>query len=76
VIYYLISGLSDDEIAKRLYISKLTVHTHIKNIYRKLGTKSRIELYRRVIREYSIANLADVLCPNYCPLKWRKKIIN
>jgi DNA-binding CsgD family transcriptional regulator len=51
VIYYLISGLSCDEIAEKLYISKLTVHTHIKNIYRKLGTKSRIELYRKVIRE-------------------------
>ena len=48
VIYYLTRGLSDDEIAEKLYISKLTVHTHIKNIYRKLGAKSRIELYRRV----------------------------
>jgi len=51
VIYYLISGLSCDEIAEKLYISKLTVHTHIKNIYRKLGIKSRIELYRRVVQE-------------------------
>ena len=70
VIYYLISGLSDDEIAEKLYISKLTVHTHVKNIYRKIGTKSRIELYRRVVREHSIANLADVICPDHCPLKW------
>jgi DNA-binding CsgD family transcriptional regulator len=54
VICYLISGLSDDEIAEKLYISKLTVHTHIKNIYRKLGTKSRVELYRRVIQGYSM----------------------
>jgi DNA-binding CsgD family transcriptional regulator len=51
VICYLISGLSDDEIAEKLYISKLTVRTHIKNIYRKLGTKSKIELYRRVVGE-------------------------
>jgi DNA-binding CsgD family transcriptional regulator len=50
VIYYLTEGLSDDEIAEELYISKLTVHTHIKNIYRKLGAKSRIELYRKVTR--------------------------
>ena len=48
VIYYLTRGLSDGEIAEKLYISKLTVHTHIKNIYSKLGVKSRIELYRRV----------------------------
>jgi DNA-binding CsgD family transcriptional regulator len=51
VICYLISGLSCDEIAEKLYISKLTVRTHIKNIYRKLGTKSKIELYRRVVGE-------------------------
>ena len=50
VICYLTRGLSDDEIAEKLYISKLTVHTHIKNIYKKLGAKSRIELYRRVIQ--------------------------
>jgi DNA-binding CsgD family transcriptional regulator len=50
VIHYLTRGLSDYEIAKRLYISKLTVHTHIKNIYSKLGARNRIELYRRVIQ--------------------------
>jgi DNA-binding CsgD family transcriptional regulator len=50
VIYYLTRGLSDDEIAEKLFISKLTVHTHIKNIYSKLGARSRIELYRRVIQ--------------------------
>jgi DNA-binding CsgD family transcriptional regulator len=50
VIYYLTRGLSDDEIGEKLYISRQTVHTHIKNIYKKLGVKSRIELYRRVIQ--------------------------
>jgi DNA-binding CsgD family transcriptional regulator len=51
VTYYLTRGLSDDEIGKKLYISRQTVHTHIKNIYRKLGAKSRVELYRMVIQE-------------------------
>jgi DNA-binding CsgD family transcriptional regulator len=50
VIYYLIRGLSDNEIGEKLYISRQTVHTHTKNIYKKLGAKSRIELYRRVIQ--------------------------
>jgi DNA-binding NarL/FixJ family response regulator len=50
VIYYLTRGLSEDEIGGKLCISKQTVHTHIKNIYKKLGVKSRIELYRRVVR--------------------------
>jgi DNA-binding CsgD family transcriptional regulator len=49
IIYYLVRGLSDNEIGEKLYISRQTVHTHTKNIYKKLGAKSRIELYRRVI---------------------------
>jgi DNA-binding CsgD family transcriptional regulator len=52
VTHYLIRGMSDNEIGEKLYISRQTVHTHIKNIYRKLGAKSRIELYRMVIQEY------------------------
>jgi DNA-binding CsgD family transcriptional regulator len=51
VTHYLTRGLSDDEIGKKLYISRQTVHTHIKNIYRKLGVKSRVELYRMVTQE-------------------------
>ena len=46
IISYMIAGLSYGEIADKMYISKLTVHTHIKNVYRKLGAKSRFELYR------------------------------
>jgi DNA-binding CsgD family transcriptional regulator len=52
VIYCLLHGMNEEEIAKNLFISKLTVHTHIKNIYKKLGAKSRIELYQK-IRLYS-----------------------
>jgi DNA-binding CsgD family transcriptional regulator len=46
IIFYLNQGLSYEELADRLFISKQTVHTHVKNIYRKLGARSRIELYR------------------------------
>jgi DNA-binding NarL/FixJ family response regulator len=48
IVYYIVKGLSYGEIADKLYISKLTVHTHVKNIYRKLGAKNRVELYRYV----------------------------
>ena len=48
IIYYLNKGLSYGDIGEKLFISKLTVHTHVKNIYRKLGAKNRIELYRYV----------------------------
>jgi DNA-binding NarL/FixJ family response regulator len=50
VIHCLTKGLSDNEVGEKLYISRQTVHTHIKNIYKKLGAKSRIELYRMVIQ--------------------------
>jgi DNA-binding CsgD family transcriptional regulator len=50
VIHYLSRGLSEDEIGEKLYISRQTVHTHIKNIHKKLGVKSRIELCRRVMQ--------------------------
>jgi DNA-binding CsgD family transcriptional regulator len=46
IVSYIIGGLSYEKIADKLCISKLTVHTHIKNVYRKLGAKSRIELYK------------------------------
>lgn len=40
-------GLSYKEIAERLFISPHTVHTHIKNIYEKLQSKSRREALKR-----------------------------
>jgi DNA-binding CsgD family transcriptional regulator len=48
IIFCMISDMSYEETAEKLYISKLTVHTHIKNIYRKLGVRNKIELYRRI----------------------------
>ncbi len=48
IIFCIVTDMSYEETAEKLYISKLTVHTHIKNIYRKLGVRNKIELYRRV----------------------------
>lgn len=36
-------GLSEKELADKLLLSSHTIHTHIKNIYRKLHVRSRIE---------------------------------
>ena len=43
VLQLVSSGLSDQELAARLSISANTVKTHLKNIYRKLGVKSRTQ---------------------------------
>jgi len=42
----LAQGLTNEEIAKRLYISISTTKVHIKHIYEKLGVRSRLEAAR------------------------------
>jgi len=49
----LAEGLSNKEIAARLYIAPVTVKTHLQNIYKKLNTKNRIEALKKA-REIGI----------------------
>jgi DNA-binding CsgD family transcriptional regulator len=44
----IITGMSYDEIANRCFISPFTVHSHIKNIYSKIGIHNRIDLGRYI----------------------------
>jgi len=44
IIELVVQGLSNREIGDRLFISLSTVKTHLYNIYRKLGVRSRVEL--------------------------------
>jgi DNA-binding CsgD family transcriptional regulator len=41
-----ITGMSYDEIANKCFISRFTVHSHVKNIYSKIGIHNRIDLGR------------------------------
>lgn len=45
IIELLVKGLSNREIAEKLFISPNTVKTHIKNIYAKLGVSNRVRLF-------------------------------
>lgn len=45
IITLLVEGLSNQQIAKQLYISPNTVKTHIKNIYAKVGVNNRLQLF-------------------------------
>ena len=42
-------GMTNREVASRLFVSAHTVDFHLRQIYRKLGISSRVELTRRVL---------------------------
>jgi signal transduction histidine kinase/DNA-binding NarL/FixJ family response regulator len=47
VISFVLRGCGDKAIAEELYVSKFTVNAHLKNIYKKCNTSSRVELIRK-----------------------------
>ena len=50
-----IRGLSNKEIGERLYISELTVKTHMTRILRKTGARNRVELLAAMLAPYGAA---------------------
>ena len=44
VVQLVAEGLSNPEIAERMFISRGTVHTHVSHILAKLGLRSRVGL--------------------------------
>ncbi len=51
VLRMLAEGLSNKEIASKLYISPRTVQTHLSNIFSKMGVSSRTEAVLKALKE-------------------------
>jgi pSer/pThr/pTyr-binding forkhead associated (FHA) protein len=47
----LLSGLSEKQVAAKLLVSRHTVHTHVRQIYRSLKVRSRAELLARFVQQ-------------------------
>jgi DNA-binding CsgD family transcriptional regulator len=43
-------GLSNREVAERLFLSPHTVSSHLRHVFGKLGVNSRVELSRLAVR--------------------------
>jgi DNA-binding NarL/FixJ family response regulator len=50
VVHLVVEGLSDEQIAGRLHISRGTAKTHVANARRKLGARSRTQLAAFALR--------------------------
>ena len=51
ILQWLVEGLSYKKIAEKLFISPLTVQSHIKKVYEKLQVHSKSEAVARALRE-------------------------
>jgi DNA-binding NarL/FixJ family response regulator len=48
-----LAGLSEKQVAAKLQVSRHTVHTHVRQIYRSLKVRSRAELLARFVQQRS-----------------------
>lgn len=51
-----VEGLTNKQIAERLFISRFTVDSHLRSIFKKLGVSSRLELTRVALSRRLVAS--------------------
>ena len=67
-------GLTDQEVAQRLYLSPRTVGQHLRSVYRKLGVRSRTAATREaierglILEHFSTSALQHVQLANAEPM--------
>jgi DNA-binding CsgD family transcriptional regulator len=49
VVRLVSAGLTNPQVAERLFVSRSTVHSHLKRIFKKLQVRTRTELAARAI---------------------------
>jgi DNA-binding NarL/FixJ family response regulator len=50
VVTLVCEGLTNPQIAERLYLSRRTVQSHLYSVFKKLGVRSRTELATLAVR--------------------------
>ncbi len=55
ILGHIVSGLTEKDIADKLFVSYYTVNTHIKNIYAKLHVHNRSGLIAKVLKEHLLS---------------------
>ena len=60
-------GLSNDEIARSLHITRYTVKDHVKAIYAKLGVTTRPELTAKLFDEHHVPGLGSAHLREFAP---------
>ena len=63
----LVRGLSNEEIARALHITRYTVKDHVKAIYAKLGVTTRHELTAKLFAEHHVPALTSARVQEYAP---------
>ena len=56
IVLQVYQGLSNAEIASKLYVSEITIKKHIQNVFQKVGVKSRTALVHRILDRIYISS--------------------